>query len=107
MKINPKSVIAAAVLFTLTTPMMATAAVKTSQISDNKIVVSYNASELKTVVGKRYLENEIKRAARKICGSTSYSDVRSVRQVSANKTCYAETVSNSMERIQGHTSTAD
>ena len=107
MKINPKSVIAAAVLFTFATPMLATAAVKTSQISDNKIAVSYNASELETAVGKRYLENEIKRAARKVCGSTSYSDVRSLKEVSANRTCYAETVSNAMERIHGHTSTAD
>ena len=107
MKMNLKSVMAAAVLLSLATPMMATAAIKTSQISDNKIVVRYSASELDSAVGRRYLETEIKRAARKICGSVNFMQVRSLNRIAASKACYAEAVSNAMETIHGNTTTAD
>ena len=107
MKINPKSVIAAAVVFTLMTPMMASAVVKTNQVSEDRIVLSYSASELDTAVGRRYLEAKIERAAKKICGSGSFAEVRSIRQVNSNKSCYTEAVNNAMESLEGRTTTAD
>ena len=63
MKINLKTVLAAAVVFTLTAPIAANAAIKTNRISDDKIAVSYSTSDLDTAAGKLYLEAEVKRAA--------------------------------------------
>jgi UrcA family protein len=106
MKINLKSVTAVAVLLTFATPMIATAAIKTSQISDDRISVRYSASDLNTAAGKNDLETQIKRAARKICGPVTFSKVRSLTQIKANKTCFAETVTRAMERVPASGTTA-
>jgi len=107
MKLNPKSTIAAAVLFTLMTPMMASAVVKTNQVSEEKIVLSYSAFELDSSAGRQYVEAKIKSAARKVCGYTGYSKDRSLSRFMDSKECYKDAVSGAMERIESRVTTTD
>ena len=107
MKINPKGTMAAAVLFTLMIPMMASAVVKTTQVSEDKIVLSYHAVEMDTALGRKYLEIQIRNAARKVCGFESYSKVRSVGRYMKSKTCYRDSVSSAMGRLETRSVTTD
>ncbi len=106
MNFNHKSAVAAIALFALTTPMMAGAVIKTSQVSEDQIKVSYSASELTTEEGKDQLARQIRKAARKVCGPLNYTKVGSARQVQENRACYAEAVENASHAINGHNITS-
>ena len=107
MKVNTKSIVFAAAITALATPMMAGAVVKTNQTEDVSIPVVYSGYDLSSIEGRAMVERKIQNAARKICGSIKYSETRSFRQVAANKTCYNEAVENALNVVEKLSAAAD
>ena len=105
MNVNFKNTVTALVL-TLTMPMLANAAIKTSQVSENKISVSYSQYDLKTATGRAAVERQVRQAARRICGPVGYTQAGSVKKVIVNKACFDEAVENAMDSVNGHSISA-
>ena len=103
MKIQGKSIILAATITALTTPMLANAVVKSSDPEIVSVTVRYNGYHLNSQEGKAIVERKIRKAAHKICGPTSYSELRSLRQLSANRACYDEAVENASIGLEKQT----
>ena len=99
MKTTHYYTVIAAACFTLAAPMFATAAIKTSQVADTKIVVSYTQSEIQQPNGLARIEKEIRRAADKVCYSREYSKTRSLHALVESKACVDDAVSDAMQTI--------
>ena len=104
---NLKNTIIAAGILALTTPMMASAIIKTNQVSEEKSVVLYTVSELETETGRAQIKRQVKRAARRLCGPVDIRQAGSLKHGSVNKACFNNAVDNAMERVYGSSVTAD
>ena len=104
---NSKTLAIFGLVATLAIPVVSQAAVKTNRIEGDKVVVSYSKSELQTASGRAAIESQLHRAAQKICGHDSYSEVKSLSHVSAQKNCMNDTVESAMRQLHGYTATTD
>jgi UrcA family protein len=91
----------------LAVPLIASAGIKTTNIEDVSIPVSYSGYDLKTVAGKEMVERKIKQAAHEICGSTDFSQSRSLRQAKQNQVCFDDAVANAMNGLEKLTAVLD
>ena len=98
---NRKPVMLYLACFVLAAPVMATAAIKTTQLSENEIRISYDADELNSHDGRVELELQIQTAARKICGPWSYAQNGSAQHVKQGRACYLEAVKNAARTVDG------
>ena len=85
--------------FALASPMLASAAIKTSQVAVDKIVISYDASEMNQPGGLARVERAVRKAAEKICGADSYGKTKSLQDLSASKTCFNDAVDNALQGV--------
>ena len=99
MKLSSKSMLAIVAVGVLSLPAIATAGVKSSQVNENQVVITYQVADLKTPEGRATLEREIRGAADKVCGTRSYSEVRSLAIVAAARSCYHEAVTDAMANL--------
>ena len=56
------------------------------------VTVSYADLDLSDPRGQKTLEKRIKRAARKVCGSTNLKEVGSLSRVAENRNCYESAI---------------
>jgi UrcA family protein len=106
MKFNYKTVIATTAFIALVSPLMASAAIKSTHFEHSEISVSYNPVELSSEYGKARVENLIRVAARQVCGDISLRKAGSLRNVVANKACYNDAVEKAMNAVEGLTLTS-
>jgi UrcA family protein len=99
MKLSSKSAVAAIVVGLMTLPMMSQAAVKSTQVSTDRVVISYQVEDLKTAEGRAQLEAEIRTAASEVCGNVSYQKTRSLASVSKQRSCYHAAVSGALTTL--------
>ena len=103
MKLPGKSIIFAAAL---AAPLIASAGIKSSSIEEVSIHVSYSGDDLRTTSGKQMIAGKIKQAAKEICGATSYTQLRSLKQVASNKACFDDAVENAMSGLERSTASS-
>ena len=104
MKQLSKSIIFAAAL---AAPLIASAGIKTTNIEDVSIPVSYSGYDLRTASGKEMVERKIKQAAQEICGATDFSQSRSLKQIRQNQSCFDDAVANAMNGLEKLTAASD
>lgn len=96
MKLSSKSAIAAVVVGLMTLPVMSQAAVKSTQLSSDSVAVTYQIEDLKSAQGRANLEREIRIVASEVCGSANYSKVRSLSDLSKERSCYHTAVTEAL-----------
>jgi UrcA family protein len=101
MKFNYKTVIATTAFIALVSPLMASAAIKSSNFEHSEVTVDYSPVELSSEHGKARVENLIRVAARQVCGDVNPREAGSLRNATANKTCYNDAVEKAMDKIEG------
>lgn len=106
MRLIKKTVVAAVAVITLSSPFLASAVVKTSQISADKVAIRYNVSDLNSVAGREQLERQVRQTARMLCGVTSYTRSGSIKRFQQTNACYQEAVEGALQDIHGHALTA-
>ena len=99
MKFASKSVLTLIAAGVFAVPMVSNAAVKSSQVDTERVVISYQMSDLRTAEGRATLEREIRGAANKVCGTVNYSKVRSLQGVSDSRNCYESAVSEALTNL--------
>lgn len=104
---NSKTLAAFGLVAVLAIPVISQAAIKTNRVDDSKIVVSYSKSEMQTASGRAAIEAQVQRAALKICGDDTYSEVKSLSHVSDQRSCVNDTIQSAMRQMHGHTVTTD
>ena len=97
MKLPGKSIIFAAAL---AAPLIASAGIKSSNIEEVSVHVSYSGYDLRTAAGKQLIERKIKQAAQEVCGASNYTESRSLKQLTRNKACYEDAVQNAMSGLE-------
>lgn len=100
MKYNYKTVFAAAALVALTTPMVASASLKSNQFENSEVTITYNVTDLRSEFGKARIESQVRQAARKVCGKVNLREAGSVRRVVASRTCYNNAIEKAMKSIE-------
>ena len=88
-----------ALIMTLTIPALASAEVQLSQVTENEVLVSYNADDADTSYGRVVLERQIRRAAEQVCGSQNLRLAGSIGQVMKNRSCYDKAVADALNAI--------
>jgi UrcA family protein len=106
MKFNYKTVIATTAFIALVSPLMASAAIKSTNVEHSEVTVAYSPVELNSKYGKARVENLIQVAARQVCGDISLRKAGSLRNVVANKSCYNDAVEKAMNTVEGLTLTS-
>ena len=101
MKLNYKTVIATTAFIALVSPLMASAAIKSTNFEHSEVTVSYNQVEMGSEHGKARVENLIRVAARQVCGNVNPREAGSLRIATANKTCYNDAVEKAMNTVEG------
>ena len=61
--------------------------------------VSYADLDLTHATGRDTLEHRISQAAKKVCGSSNLRVAGSLRQASENKSCYRDTMAQSLSQV--------
>ncbi|MFT4798029.1 MAG: UrcA family protein [Candidatus Azotimanducaceae bacterium] len=96
MKLSSKSAVAAIVVGLMTLPIMSQAAIKSTEVSSDRVVVTYKVEDLKSAQGRATLENEIRSAASEVCGNVSYTRTRSLSSISKQRSCYHKAVAGAL-----------
>ncbi len=78
--------------------MTAGASVKASQESAS-VVVTYQVEEAQTAAGLALIERKIRGAASEVCGSVDYGQVRSLKAVAENRSCYEKAVTEALSEL--------
>lgn len=89
-----------AFIMALAIPAIASANVELSQVTENEIVVSYNAHMTTTKSGLVELEHQVRLAAEKICGPQNLSRTGDMRRWLENRNCYEQAVANALYSIK-------
>jgi UrcA family protein len=100
MKFNYKTVIATTVFIAMTSPMMVNASIKNTEAEHSQVTVVYNSAELNTQAGKAKIEDQLRVAAREVCGVVTLREVRSYSKWVENKSCLIDAVENAMATIE-------
>ena len=66
---------------------------------NNSVKVDVRGLDLSSQRGQEVLYHRLQNAAKKICGSSSVREVGSLVRALDNKSCYNETLSNSVEAL--------
>jgi UrcA family protein len=101
MKFNYKTVIATTAFVVLTSPLMVNAAIKSTQMVNSEITITYHTSDLNSAFGKAEIETQIRQAARKVCGKVSRAQASSLRIFSLSRACYSESVDRALTSLEG------
>ena len=88
-----------ALAMALTIPAIASAEVTANHVTVGEVRITYTAADAQSSYGRKELERQIRRAAKKVCGSQSIQRARSVRQLMENRSCYDKAVENAMRSI--------
>ncbi len=99
MKLGSKSVIAIVAAGVLSLPMTAGAAIKTNQVDTDKVVITFDKSDVMSPEGRATIEREIRTAAKSVCGSADYSKERSLRVIAESRSCYHEAVTDALSNL--------
>ena len=88
-----------ALVMALTIPAIASADVKANRVTEGEVHISYTTADATSSYGRKELERQIRRAAKKVCGVQSIQRARSVRQLMENRSCYDKAVADAMKSI--------
>ena len=102
MKFNYKTVIATAAFVALTSPLLVNASIKSTEMENSEITITYHASDLNSAFGKAEIETQIRQAARQVCGKVSRSQAGSLRIYSLARACYNESVDRAMTSLEAN-----
>mgnify|MGYP001030153116 CR=1 FL=1 len=86
-------------MFAATLPPLASADVEMGEVTEGAVQITYNASDLDNKYGREKLERMIRRAAKKVCGSSNYRAAGSLKQAAENRKCYEEAVTEALGSI--------
>ncbi|MBT4518428.1 MAG: UrcA family protein [Halieaceae bacterium] len=78
---------------------VADTATNNSTEKSQTLSVSYADLDLSTAESRETLQTRVMRAARKVCGSTSYRVNGSLRQAADNRSCYNNAVADAMRQV--------
>lgn len=96
MKISSKGAVAAIVVGLMAIPVMSQAAIKSSTVDSNRVVITYEMDDLKTAEGRAMLERQVRAAAQEVCTDIDYSKTRSLRDLVQQRSCYHEAVGSAL-----------
>lgn len=99
MKTGSKSIVAAIVVGLMAIPVMSQAAIKSSKVDVNRIVITYEMEDLKSAEGRAALERQIRLAAEAVCTDVDYSKTRSIRDLVHQRSCFQEAVGSALAEI--------
>lgn len=80
-------------------PMVASANVKSNQEGVDRVVISYDVEDMQSAQGMAAIDREIREAATLVCGSVDYAEVRSLKAVAENRTCYNGAVDSAKSQL--------
>ena len=93
-------------IMALTIPAIASANVESKQVSENEVLVTYDAYEATTEAGRNELERQVRRAAEKVCGPQNLSRSGDMRRWLQNRNCYKDAVAQALSSIEKTSKTA-
>ncbi|MDP6535965.1 MAG: UrcA family protein [Gammaproteobacteria bacterium] len=89
-----------ALIMALAIPAIASAGVERNQIAEDKVVITFNASEATTESGRVELERQIRQAAEQVCGPQNLSRTGNMREWIQNRECYNKAVADALDAIK-------
>ena len=95
-----KKLLVPTALFVATSaPALLFANIEPTQVAEDKIKIEYKAEDLRSDLGRKEIEKQIRRAAEKVCGEQDLRRAGSLSQVSENRRCYARAVKSGMDAL--------
>lgn len=92
-------IISMVVAMAFVVPSFASAHEEVEKVEENKVVVSYSSTEASTAIGRVELENQIRRAASKVCGPQRLHSAGALSEYVTNRACFREAVSKAMAKV--------
>lgn len=94
-----KQIYSIVVAVALVLPSLASAHEKIEKVEEDKVVVSYNAMEASTILGRVELERQIREAASEVCGPQRVSTAGSLSEYVNNRACFKDAVSKALAKV--------
>jgi UrcA family protein len=95
-----KKLIAAAFMLIATSfSPLVFADVEKSEISLDKIKITFSTEDARTELGRKEIEKQIRKAAEQVCGEQELRRVGSLTQVAENRRCYARAIQSGMQAL--------
>ncbi len=88
-----------ALVMALTIPAIASADITAKNVTVGEVRITYTTADVASSYGRKELESQIRRAAKKVCGAQNFQRARSVKQLMENRSCYDKAVAESMKSI--------
>jgi len=82
---------------------MASAVVKSNAFEEVSVTIEYSAYDVKSTEGRDAVVSKIRRVASQICGPTRYGELKSLKRIALNRTCYDEAVENAIHDLDRYT----
>lgn len=73
--------------------------VEQSEISLDKVKITFNTEDARTELGRKEIEKQIRKAAEQVCGEQELRRVGSLTQVAENRRCYARAIQSGMQAL--------
>jgi len=73
--------------------------VEQSEISLDKIKITFSTEDARTELGRKEIEKQIRKAAEQVCGEQELRRVGSLTQVAENRRCYARAIQSGMQAL--------
>lgn len=70
-----------------------------SQISMDKVKITFKTEDARTELGRKEIEKQIRKAAEKVCGDQELRRAGSLTQVTENRRCYARAIQSGMQAL--------
>jgi len=83
----------------LTIPAIARADIAVVNVTAGKVRITYTLADAASSYGRKELESQIRRAAKKVCGAQNFQRTCSVKQLMENRSCYDKAVAEAMKSI--------
>ena len=70
-----------------------------TQVESDAVTIQYRAGDLQTTNGQKALYQQLSRASKKVCGSTSVKEAGTVSRARQNATCAKQALNRAMQQV--------
>ena len=88
-----------ALVMALTIHAIASADITAKNVTVGEVRITYTTADAASSYGRKELESQIRRAAKKVCGAQNFQRTCSVKQLMENRSCYDKAVAEAMKSI--------
>lgn len=94
-----KLIAPALLLITSSLSPLVLADVEQSQISIDKVKITFKTDNARTELGRKEIEKQIRKAAERVCGDQELRRAGSLSQVTENRRCYARALQSGKQAL--------